>query len=851
MAHNAKISGLTDELIHSILKFDPAANRHAYKHAKEIASRGLRGHQYARISQFDVTASFIGLDEKFRVKNRDDLADALQTRLQKLEAIPSKFKPDFLSFLLQLSDRPLENTKLDTLDILQPQDPPQTLTWHEILQQDPYSDDDIWDDINYADDSSGDEVALHHQERLKKLPPPCIEKDDTYSPEACIVPDSPKRVEELEAMHIWKAVSNEKENQIDVTELQVIRETLFMLGGLQTSLYPLDMHNKMRLDPRYGLSHAMIKTVDHLLLDFASIGREIGYLRQWNKRPSTLPLVQTFKAAVRTRLTVYERSLAQLHKHYLDPDVPIAVSLMELHCKAESISAPLVCLAQIVREIEPQMLVNPFSHLEALFEHTVLAQLTLNTEIFHFLSSVFFDCFQTYLEPIRKWMEDGELGANDETFFVFQNHTSIEASSLWHDRYALRRNAQKKLQVPSFLQTAAKKVFNTGKSVILLRELGIEGLVTRSSEIEPRLTRGTICGPLEEVPLSPFPELFQSAFQQWMQCKYSQASFVLRRHIFDNCGLMRALLIMEMLYLGKDGALFENLANILFERRDAGRVGWNDRYMLTELAREVFSSVIPPAEAEKIVVRSSKVKGDAQTVKGLAAVSIDFALPWSIQNIIQRSSIPIYQQIYTFLLQVYRVKYLLQRNRPSYRSGGYHRATLKLFHRLTWFVDVIRSYLTETAIFFTTRDMNMAMKEAEDIDEMAHIHIRFMVKLQERALLSKDLKLIQHAVIETLDLGLSLASSIHEKQRFTTSKPKGASDSELDEEEQMDNDDDAFQSTRSSMSREKTLAKIDSEFTRLLHFVSAGLRSVGRAGAEPFWEQLAERLNWEGKKSRY
>ena len=75
MAQNAKISGLTDELIQSILRHDPAANKQAYRHAKEIASRNLRGHQYARTNQFDVTATFKGLDEKFRIKNRDDLAD--------------------------------------------------------------------------------------------------------------------------------------------------------------------------------------------------------------------------------------------------------------------------------------------------------------------------------------------------------------------------------------------------------------------------------------------------------------------------------------------------------------------------------------------------------------------------------------------------------------------------------------------------------------------------------------------------------------------------------------------------------------------------------------------------------
>ena len=105
MAQNAKIAALTDELVQSILQFDPATNRQAYKRAKDLAVKGLRGHQYARTNQFDVRNKFAGYDEKCRVKGRDDLADALQLRLQELEGRTNKFKPEYLSLLLQLADR--------------------------------------------------------------------------------------------------------------------------------------------------------------------------------------------------------------------------------------------------------------------------------------------------------------------------------------------------------------------------------------------------------------------------------------------------------------------------------------------------------------------------------------------------------------------------------------------------------------------------------------------------------------------------------------------------------------------------------------------------------------------------
>ena len=87
--------------------------------------------------------------------------------------------------------------------------------------------------------------------------------------------------------------------------------------------------------------------------------------------------------------------------------------------KSRSLSGPLLRLSQLVSDIEPQLLVNPFAHLETLFEQITLAQTTLEEDVFVFFSKLFFECLQTYLKPIRKWMESGELGTNDETFFVF------------------------------------------------------------------------------------------------------------------------------------------------------------------------------------------------------------------------------------------------------------------------------------------------------------------------------------------------------------------------------------------------------------------------------------------------
>jgi gamma-tubulin complex component 5 len=125
----------------------------------------------------------------------------------------------------------------------------------------------------------------------------------------------------------------------------------------------------------------------------------------------------------------------------------------------------------------------------------------------------------------------------------------------------------------------------------------------------------------------------------------------------------------------------------------------------------------------------------------------------------------------------------------------------KLLQRLTWFADVLRSYITETAIFLTTRDMNSAMEKADDLDDMSQTHTQCIAKLYQRALLSKDVKPIHKAIVELLDLCVLL-----------------------------------------SQTEGKSLVQVDREFGRLLSFVVAGLRSIARVG-EPMWEQLADRLD--------
>ena len=222
--------------------------------------------------------------------------------------------------------------------------------------------------------------------------------------------------------------------------------------------------------------------------------------------------------------------------------------------------------------------------------------------------------------------------------------------------------------------------------------------------------------------------------------------------------------------------------------------------------------------------------------------------------------------MFTFLLQAYRVKFLLQRMQLGRSVENNPLASLiyRLRHRFIWLADTLRSYLTETVVAFATLDMETAMEKADDIDEMAQIHVKYVARLQERAMLSNELKPIHKAFVEVLDLGvLFTTTGQHDESVSRADAPgklRSRSERHVDALELSEDEDEGngegeskaatLQSQLHKSSRREKLRMMDGEFSRLVSFLTAGLRSVGRVGAEPMWEQLAERLEWEGKKDR-
>jgi gamma-tubulin complex component 5 len=175
-------------------------------------------------------------------------------------------------------------------------------------------------------------------------------------------------------------------------------------------------------------------------------------------------------------------------------------------------------------------------------------------------------------------MEDGELTKGDKVFFILEASGDIEPTLLWQSRFKIRRTQDGVLHAPRFLQAAANRIFTTGKSVVVLKHLNqFDSLQSVRGDFELSLDFDSVCNP-EILGYAPFPELFDSAFHAWVESKHHSASSMLRRILFDSCGLQTSLDALSHLYFLADGTTASVFTNSIFDKLDTLDLSWNDRY---------------------------------------------------------------------------------------------------------------------------------------------------------------------------------------------------------------------------------------------------------------------------------
>ncbi|KAH8805949.1 Spc98 family-domain-containing protein [Xylogone sp. PMI_703] len=911
MAHIARLSSLVDELVTTLTSTSTKFKPEKFEACRQSTLRTLKPNHYSRINQFDVKDRLGGLEEKFRIYGEDQLADALRERIDILDEFPSKWTPEVLHLLLELSDKPVEKSNVRDLELLREPEPEHRplLQWEDLAADDPLlRESSIWENVDFGTGSSDDEEFVDHRSEASELTETTVSSivEDPLPRrlEGHLVDTSDRHgLEKLRGAQFWQS-KTKQDASLDlkrrcITELDAIRDIIFMFLGLPSSLFEIVTGDtvEVKTSRLYFLRHVSTDAFHTLLYIFADKGSRILALRLWIKRQQIVPLMQVFQHSIIQRLNLFDRSLSDMQHRLIAPHEDVLVSLLRLQNELEPHAKLLEQLSEITKRLDQEQYAHAFRYLELLYEETCMAQAAGNDTWYEFVGNIFFDCLRIYLRPIRIWMEDGELIKRDGSFFILDTNADTELASIWESRFKLRQTQDGVLHAPKFLHSAAQKIFNTGKSVVMLKFLNkVETLDIPREKVEPSLDFQTVCGQVDK-DLIPFAETFASAFDAWIKSKHHFASFNLRKQLFDSWGLQEALGAMTQIYFMSDGAASSTFSNPLFDKLDSLDTTWNDRFTLTELARSAFDghqSVVSDHLRAHILLtprRYREVAKCRRTVKTLAIIELKYRLTWPIQIILTPSTARSYQKIFTFLLQIRRSSHMLYRQRllkdQSTYTSSRDESSLhySLRTRLLWFTQTLYYYITCLVISPNVEKLNKDLVHADDIDAMIEVHRVFIKNSIDQTLLGSRLELIHKTILTILDLSIKLedaraANEMTQKEAMErqqemvdisfaslglhTPKKKtpewmsprrhkarnsivDSSDDSDDEEADMDMSvlSPGYGDSKNISYLEK-LWSIKSELDRSVRFVTSGLRGVARAsGAEESkaWDLLGEMLD--------
>jgi gamma-tubulin complex component 5 len=825
--------------------------------------------------------------EKFYVLNNQPLAAALKPRLDELASIPNKWRPELLALLLALSDRPAEKiTNIDRALNIVPNEPvEQQLTWAEIIADDPFDEEGIWDDVEYESDYSEHRAASLSDESVGEpstsTSASSLDEEDPATLARAFV--TPKDHGLLDQVKDLRDRMTSMHSGSELTELQVIRQVLLMLHGLPTDLFELGGSGCFQTRHSCRLANIAPSTLDRVLHDLALLGSQVMTVRRFVTSDQQSVVLQSFQAAVQTRLSEFGRTLSDIEQVFLQQDKSAVVSILNVHAEVDRVARPLVRLGGLIPDKAPKHNVRALQLLNNLFQQACNLQLIGEDEESATVAALLSKCLEPYLRPVRLWMTEGKLIASNELFFVRCLDESSDRGSIWHSRFTLLRQADGSIFAPLFMQSLAERIFRAGKSVMFLEALGQMPDVSRCKAQNLDITQ--IMQSTSNT-LLPFSEIFKLALICFIDALEGSETLALRQILTTQCGLQTTISAINHLYFGVNGAHFQNFAYGIFQRMDRG-IGWDDRFLLTELAQTAFETV-DAVMSDHIIIRVKPHSGkNAAMSHGgradmLGRIVVDYSvsrsiqannrldanqeqISWALQNVLKRATLAICQQAYTIMLRLYRAQYLLHQqewtlnimaNRPKDRRV---KELLALRQHLSWFVTTLKGYVCEVTSI-VTKQLTVDLEATADVDGIVAAFDTFQLNLASKLLQHENLAPIQESILATLelyeDLALEWRDAVKQisnqasqptprqlivQQGFSARRDRPEIDETADLTDDEDDEDTHGHHNQRSVLSVPGLLK---EYKRQLSFLLAGLRSVSRIEGEPAWIMLSERLSW-------
>ncbi|PFH61284.1 hypothetical protein XA68_17797 [Ophiocordyceps unilateralis] len=783
MAFAARLGSLVEDLVQSLAQSTgQSTSSLPASWFPDAVLRKLKTHPYLRTNPFEIEDRLEGLDERFRVNNREALADALDLRLRSLLQHPSQWHPDVLHLLLELSDQPTLKTCLDSLKLLPPsrelppEDPP--LRWEQVAREDGWGqDEDLWKSISYtSDDSAEDDTGrLSAVETSDVTSIPGDETPARSAEDYIIYPAASDALQSVLETQAWRTRSprdapRTSTPRIVISELQVVREALFMLHGFECSLFD----SLAEPIPAFQMAGTALETHSALMGSLADNGRRMRVIRQFVAQPQTVPHVQALQDCLTRHLADVDRRLSAIQARFASPENEVVVSLIAVMSELASHLEPVLTLSDIVARLQDAAPSDTFRCLELMFDEIGVARLAGKPGTYELLVRAFVECLNIYLRPVQLWMREGKLLPGDEPFFITEPSSRVSLGDTWQARFQIRKTADGRPHAPTFLQPAIGDIYNAGRSMVALRLLGKATAITRPSHRdEPPLDYDALCPTGFE--LAPFADLFNNAFERWVQSRYRETWATLKSTLVEDWGLFASLDALRALYLMADGRAAATLCEALFARLDSTDADWRDRYVLTTAGREAFASLLDPSRLVISVdpeFSPTSAIGNGTVRAALPGIKVSYRLSWPVQMIVTAESRAHYQSVFTFLLQIKRAMYALHKTRllDKHRTNQKSRGRRSLFYstrnKLLWFCATIHTYLATQVLEPTAVQMRRDIDSAQNVDAMIAAQCSGMKRMTEEACLGSELARVRERMLDVMDMAVKFENG----QRHATGR---------------------------------------------------------------------------------
>jgi gamma-tubulin complex component 5 len=299
------------------------------------------------------------------VYNEDPLADALKDRVEKVMKLQSKWTPEILHLLLELSDRPLINSKVEDLDLLKEPEPESEppLRWRDLMAEDPLlREKSVWRNVDFgaesSDDADFDDSHSEHSETTEVTTQSSVEENIRKRPQDYVVDVTDKdMLLELRDAQFWLKDPTFGGVKLDtvkkpITELQAIREVIFMLSGYPTSLFEVQNQNPSVINPSktYILKHASAEAFHKQFRAFAEQGTAVQSLRLWVQQSQSIPLIQVFQDIVSKQLLHFDSRLSGMQTRYVELASDVVVSILQVQSEVTLLTRPLLKLVDVIKK---------------------------------------------------------------------------------------------------------------------------------------------------------------------------------------------------------------------------------------------------------------------------------------------------------------------------------------------------------------------------------------------------------------------------------------------------------------------------------------------------------------------